>query len=60
MDKVRIEIHLTKEATKILDAIAKADGRSRKNFCEAEILKIVQAKEQSLKKVKNKPMRSTS
>lgn len=52
MDKVRIEIHLTKEVTKILDAIAKADGRSRKNFCEAEILKIVQAKEQSLKKVK--------
>ena len=34
---VRIEIHLDKTETDILDAIAKEDGRSRKNLCETQI-----------------------
>lgn len=33
-DKVRIEIHLTKQAAKRIDEIAKADNRSRKNLIE--------------------------
>jgi hypothetical protein len=39
----RIEIHLTEAEVKALDKIAKLDGRSRKNFCETEIRKIVQS-----------------
>lgn len=46
--KVRIEMHLTMEETHKLDSIAKADGRTRKNFCETHIRKIINAK----KKVK--------
>ena len=42
MSKVRIEIHLTDEETKILDQIAGADGRSRKNLCETEIRKLIE------------------
>ena len=38
---VRIEIHLDKAETDILDAIAKEDGRSRKNLCETEIRKLI-------------------
>jgi len=37
----RIEIHLTEQEVKTLDAIAKSEGRSRKNFCETEIRKII-------------------
>jgi len=37
----RIEIHLTEEETKVLDQIASADGRSRKNLCETEIRKLI-------------------
>jgi hypothetical protein len=44
---VRIEIHLDKTETNILDAIAKEDGRSRKNLCETEIRKLI--KERGLK-----------
>ena len=43
MEKVRIEIHLTEVEAKKLDAIAKADGRSRKNYCEIAIRKIIDA-----------------
>jgi predicted transcriptional regulator len=39
--KTRIEIHLTPEEVAKLDAIAKADGRSRKNLCETEIRKLI-------------------
>lgn len=38
----RIEIHLTKEETVILDQIAVKDGRSRKNLCETEIRKLIE------------------
>ena len=37
----RIEIHLTEEETKVLDQVASADGRSRKNLCETEIRKLI-------------------
>ena len=39
--KNRIEIHLSDEETKLLDKIAKQEGRSRKNFCETEIRNII-------------------
>ena len=42
-NKARIEIHLTEAEVKALDKIAELDGRSRKNFCETEIRKIVQS-----------------
>jgi hypothetical protein len=42
MSKVRIEMYLTKEETKILDQIASDDGRSRKNLCETEIIKLIE------------------
>jgi hypothetical protein len=41
--KVRIEIHLEPKEVKILDKLAKDNGRSRKNFCETEIRKLVEA-----------------
>lgn len=41
MSKVRIEIHLSKEETKVLDQIASTDSRSRKNLCETEIRKLI-------------------
>ncbi len=47
LNMVRIEIHLDKTETNILDAIAKEDGRSRKNLCETEIRKLI--KERGLK-----------
>ena len=46
---VRIEIHLDKTETDILDAIAKEDGRSRKNLCEVEIRKLIKKHEQKIK-----------
>lgn len=44
---VRIEIHLDKTETNILDAIAKEDGRSRKNLCETEIRKLIKERGQN-------------
>ena len=41
MAKVRIEIHLEEKDVKKLDKLAKENGRSRKNFCENEILKVI-------------------
>jgi len=41
--KTRIEIHLDRKQVKLLDKIATEQGRSRKNFCETEILKIIQS-----------------
>ena len=46
---VRIEIHLDKTETDILDAIAKEDGRSRKNLCENEIRKLIKERGQKIK-----------
>lgn len=46
---VRIEIHLDKPETDILDAIAKEDGRSRKNLCETEIRKLIKERGQKIK-----------
>jgi predicted transcriptional regulator len=45
----RIEIHLTEEETKLLDQIASADGRSRKNLCETEIRKLIKERGQKIK-----------
>lgn len=40
--KVRIEIHLDdKKEVKHLDKMATDEGRSRKNFCENEIRKLI-------------------
>ena len=47
---VRIEIHLDKTETDILDAIAKEEGRSRKNLCETEIRKLIKERGQKIKK----------
>jgi hypothetical protein len=41
-DMKRIEIHLTEKETKVLDQIANAEGRSRKNLCETEICKLIE------------------
>jgi hypothetical protein len=46
---VRIEIHLDKTETDILEAIAKEDGRSRKNLCETEIRKLIKERGQKIK-----------
>ena len=40
--KVRIEIHLSTSKAKIISSLAMQQGRSRKNFCEREIRKIIQ------------------
>ena len=45
---VRIEIHLDKTETDILDAIAKEDGRSRKNLCETQIRKLIKERGQKI------------
>ena len=50
---VRIEIHLDKTETDILDAIAKQDGRSRKNLCETEIRKLIKERGQKIKTAKD-------
>lgn len=42
-DKVRIEIHLDEKDVKVLDSIAEQEGRSRKNLCETEIRKLIEA-----------------
>jgi len=42
--KVRIEIHLEESEVKILDKLAKEQDRSRKNFCEVEIKKLIAAR----------------
>jgi hypothetical protein len=34
----RIEIHLTEQEVKLVDSLANGEGRSRKNFCETQIL----------------------
>ncbi len=39
--KVRIEIHLEVVEATALDQIAKAENRSRKNYCENEIRKLI-------------------
>ena len=43
MENIRIEIHMTPAEVKKLDAIAKMDGRSRKNYCETAIRSIIQS-----------------
>lgn len=52
--KTRIEIHLEPKEVKSLDKIAADAGRSRKNFCETEIRKIIQSFLGEEKKKKNK------
>ena len=46
---VRIEIHLDKTETDILDAIAKEESRSRKNLCETEIRMLIKERGQKIK-----------
>lgn len=41
--RTRIEIHLDSKDVKLLDKIATEQGRSRKNFCETEILSIIKS-----------------
>jgi len=47
--RVRIEIHLDSKEVKVLDKLAKEEGRSRKNFCETEIRKLIEAYSAKLK-----------
>ena len=47
--KVRIEIHLDSKEVKLMDKLAKEKGRSRKNLCETEIRKLIEAYSQKLK-----------
>jgi metal-responsive CopG/Arc/MetJ family transcriptional regulator len=49
LNMVRIEIHLDKTETNILDAIAKEDGRSRKNLCETQVRKLIKERGQKIK-----------
>lgn len=42
MKKVRIEIHFTEEEIQVIDQIASQDFRTRKNFCETEIRKLIE------------------
>ena len=49
MQKVRIEIHLEAKEVKLLDKLAKEESRSRKNFCETEIRKLIEAYAAKLK-----------
>ena len=37
----RIEIHLTEHEVKLVDSLANGEGRSRKNFCETQIRKLL-------------------
>jgi metal-responsive CopG/Arc/MetJ family transcriptional regulator len=53
MSKVRIEIHLEAKEVKLLDKLAKQEGRSRKNLCETEIRKLIDAYSQKLKSGSN-------
>lgn len=43
MKKIRIEIHLEPKEVAVLDKLAKEDKRSRKNYCETEIRKKIEA-----------------
>lgn len=45
----RIEIHLTEEQAKKLGEMAKLEKRSRKNFCEAKLISIVEGQTVSVK-----------
>ena len=54
MENIRIEIHMTPAEVKKLDAIAKMDGRSRKNYCETAIRSIIQSFGGEEKKEKKK------
>lgn len=47
--KVRIEIHLETKEVKLLDKLSKEEGRSRKNLCETEIRKLIEAYSSKLK-----------
>lgn len=51
--KVRIEIHLEPKEVKLLDKLAKEEDRSRKNFCETEIRKLIEIYSQKLKSGSN-------
>ena len=48
MTKKRIEIHLTETEVKLLDKLAKGDGRSRKNYCETIIRNEIEYKTMEL------------
>lgn len=50
MDKLRVEIHLSKEDGKLLDEMAQQEERSRKKFCEIEIRKVLRKYAEKKKK----------
>jgi uncharacterized protein (DUF1778 family) len=37
----RVEIHLYKDEVALIDKLAKKEGRSRKNFCETVMRKLI-------------------
>jgi hypothetical protein len=43
MDKVRVELHMTKAEIKLLDAISKLERRSRKNLCETIVRNYIES-----------------
>lgn len=52
-DKIKVEIHLSKEEGKLLDEIVALEERSRKKWCEMEIRRILRFYDETKKNKKN-------
>mgnify|MGYP001197232288 CR=1 FL=1 len=59
MSKVRIEIHIESKEVKLLDKLAKENGRSRKNLCETEIRKMIETYAAKLKSDRTRTKQGT-
>lgn len=49
-DKIKVEIHLSKEEGKLLDEIVKMEDRTRKKWCEIEIRNVLRKYAEKKKK----------
>lgn len=49
-DKIKVEIHLSKEDGKLLDEIVAFEERTRKKWCEIEIRKVLRKYAEKKKK----------
>lgn len=50
-DKIKVEIHLSKEEGKLLDEIVELEDRTRKKWCEIEIRKVIRKYAEKKKKM---------